>query len=254
MALEQTRFIQLAAQVDSDVFWSLFPTDEEYLAIRTPYEAGIRGWTEERETAFLGWLGGRGVTYDEFLVQWQNRFRLPNDWCTQCAKRTIARDWPGPRKPPDADIPTFGIMEGPSVPQGYLYNVTPFPEEAIPGFPETRGRILWAPERESWEELEARVIAALREKRDIVLKELEEHRPAHNKPTPYRNSWHMLWLTDYVVGRQSTYQLALRYWREELAGWEYSGQHRNRASTVYKGIKSAAKNIRLTLPPRTETR
>ncbi|CAN5863618.1 hypothetical protein BH24CHL4_BH24CHL4_19570 [soil metagenome] len=229
------QFFAAAQQIDPQLFLSLFPTSEEIQILDLSDSFPMGAWSEVGERSLDAWLRLRDTTLSAHIRAWQDRYRLADDWCAECALVTMLNQWPGPR----SDRVNWVIPEirGNSLTE---YNVTP------------REPLKWCPELQPWEEVEARFLQQIRDQRDAVMRHVSAIRPDHTTPLSQRNPWHLKWLADYLIGQNSYYKLALQYWPDKLSGLEHSAQHRNLESTVRKGAKSAAELIGLSLP-RAET-
>lgn len=236
LTAQRERFFGLAACREPGMYLDLFPLNHEYSDIAIPWGderySGL-GWRRDRAAALDAWLTSRETTLEQLIEKWQERYRLPDQWCADCAMATLMQGWPG--MPYPADFPVTGVMSVVPYRMTTAHDVTPVE------------RIIWTQEFETWEDVEARVLARLRE----VKRQRLETAPQH-PPIPQRNPWHMLWLVDFLIGRQSPYLLAPRYW-PELSGWEDGKDHLHKARTIYAGIQSAARDIQLTLPQNMKT-
>jgi hypothetical protein len=68
-------------------------------------------WNEERIAAIEAWHASRGQDYATFKQDWQDRYRLRDEWCWKVALATIMRGWPLCPPPPVEGVKTFGMME-----------------------------------------------------------------------------------------------------------------------------------------------
>lgn len=228
----RSRFLACAVSVDPAVFWSLFPTRDECGCMSDAWLTLPQGWSEAKADALQAWHESRGTSYGEFMRAWQARFRLPDEWCWQAATETILQQWPL-CPPPNVDgVPVLGLMQTPNVqPVPYMSTIRP----------EDHTTMQWIPEYETRTQVEQRIQAA-------VAKELDRIEAKHDfVPVPQKSLWHFLWLAMHVVGRQSTYEIALNWW-PELRPWQKGREHLHKARTIDNGVTSCARMIGLTLP------